>query len=542
VRALLEQVRDEVHGGWRFRWLALATAVILAPLGWVVVFALPDRHEATASVFVDKRTALGPMLQGLIVEQDVEAQLNFVRRSLLADPQLLRIGRESGVVPNSRLDPRVQEQLLAEMSKRIHIDVRSASPQEDDRNAAGTIYTIVYQDSDRARSLRVVKILLDTLVSETLGGKRAGAENAQQFLQTQLADYEKRLKAAEDRLADFKSRHMGLMPTEQGGYFAQLQKESESVSDVKTKLAEAQSRRAALKRQLHGDAAVAAAPVQLAAGPGGVIAGTDTVSQIAQAQAHLDELLLKYTDKHPDVIAARQTLEELKKRRAAEIASLRRGDAGAAAVSGVSSNPVYQSIQLALNKEDVEIADLNVELAQHQSKVSELRRYLNTAPQIEAQYAQLNRDYDVNKAQYTALLAELQKARLGERADSAGSVRFEVVQPPTAGLRPAWPPRQLLLLAVLAAALAAGAALAYALSHLQPVVASAAALVQSAGVPVLGVVSVAFPTRARHVLRRDILGISFVLGCLLVAFAVAVIMSKAGMRVSITALRQLVAT
>ena len=93
-------------------------------------------------------------------------------------------------------------------------------------------------------------------------------------------------------------------------------------------------------------------------------------------------------------------------------------------------------------------------------------------PQVEAEYTQLNRDYDANKAQYTALLAELQKARLGERADTAGSVRFEVVQPPTAGLRPAWPPRQLLLLAVLAAALAAGAAVAYALSHLQPVVAS----------------------------------------------------------------------
>ena len=52
---------------------------------------------------------------------------------------------------------------------------------------------------------------------------------------------------------------------------------------------------------------------------------------------------------------------------------------------------------------------------------------LDTAPQVEAEFAQLNRDYDVNKAQYTALLASLQKARLGERADDAGSIRFEVV-------------------------------------------------------------------------------------------------------------------
>jgi polysaccharide chain length determinant protein (PEP-CTERM system associated) len=533
---LLEQVWDEVRGSWRYRWLALAVAAVIAPLGWVVVFALPDRYEATTSVFVDKRTALEPALQGQIVEQDVDAQLNFVRQSLLAGPQLLRIARETGMLPEGS-DPRRQDQLLANLSKRVAIDVRSASGRDEDRNSAGSIYTVVYQDRNRARSLRVAKMLLDMLVNETLGGKRAGSQNAQQFLEAQIADYEKRLRTAEDRLAAFKSRHMGLMPTEQGGYFAQLQKESESVAEVKTKLAEAESRRVALTRQLHGDEVVAAGVPQ-AAVPGitGAAAGTDTLSRIAEAQQHLDELLLKYTDKHPDVIAARQTLEELKQRRAAEVESLRRGDASAVAASRASSNPVYQSIQLALNQVDVDIADLNVELQQHESKVAELRRYLDTAPQVEAEYAQLNRDYDVNKAQYTALLGDLQKARLGEQADTAGSVRFEIVQPPTAGFRPVWPPRLMLLAEVLLAALAAGAGLAYGLHHLQPVVSSAGALGQLSGIPVLGIVSVAFPERERLAMRRDVLRLSLAAACLVVAFAVVLGVSLAGYRLIVPAL------
>ena len=536
MRLALEQIRDEVRGAWRFRWIALATAAPLALLGWLVVFALPDRYEAATSVFVDKRTALQPALQGLIVEQDIDAQLNFVRQSLLAGPELLRIAQEGGVLPQG-LDPRGQDQLLADLRARIAIDVRSASGREEDRNTAGSVYSIVYQDGERARSLRVAKILLDTLIDETLGGKRAGSQNAQQFLEAQIADYEQRLRTAEDRLAAFKSRHMGLMPTEQGGYFAQLQRESQAVSDVKTKLAEAESRRAALTRQLHGDVAIAAtAPATSFNGAGGVAAGTDTLSRIAETQAHLDELLLKYTDKHPDVIATRQTLEELKRRREVEIESLRRGDATAAAASRASSNPVYQSVQLALNQSDVDIAALNVELQQHESKVAELRRYLDTAPQVEAEFAQLNRDYDVNKAQYTALLADLQKARLGERADTAGSVRFEVVQPPTADFQPVWPRRLLMLAAVLAAALGVGAAVAYGLNHLQPVASSAASLAQIAGVPVLGVIPVAFPERARRLFRRDVLQLSVATGCLIVAFGVAVTMSRAGYRLSITAL------
>jgi polysaccharide chain length determinant protein (PEP-CTERM system associated) len=537
---IVQQVLDEVRSTWRFRWWAVTTAMLLALAGWLVVFSLPDRYEASASVFVDTRTSLKPVLQGLTVEQDIDAQLNFVRQSLLAGPNLRRIARESGVLPSYYIDPRLQEQLLAGMSSRVDITVRSASAsgREDEQRNAGTIYRIYYQDGNRARSLRLVSILLDSLISDTLGGKREGSENAQQFLETQIRDYEKRLRAAEDRLAAFKSRHIGLMPAEQGGYFAQLQRESDAVSNLKTKLAEAQSRRATLTRQLHGDVAIAAATSPQSSSSGG--GPGDTVSRIDQAQAHLDELLLRFTENHPDVIAARQTLADLNKKRADEIESLKRGDPATAASSRASSNPVYQSVQLALNQVDVDIADLTTELGQHESRTTELRKYLDTAPQVEAEFAQLNRDYDVNKAQYTALVASLQKARLGERADNAGSIRFQVVEPPTASMRPVWPRRSLFLAEMLAAAVAAGAALAYGLHYLRPVVTSAAAVTQGTGVPVIGLVGIAFPERERRTRRRDILRISFAGGCLSVAFLVCLVLSSQGYRLSMTALKHLV--
>ena len=93
-----------------------------------------------------------------------------------------------------------------------------------------------------------------------------------------------------------------------------------------------------------------------------------------------------------------------------------------AAATGASANPIYQSIQLALNQVDVEIAGLKGELSDHQQKVTELRRMVDTMPQVEAEYARLNRDYNVNKAQYTALVERLEKARLGEEAEAKGSI------------------------------------------------------------------------------------------------------------------------
>ena len=453
----LEQILDEVRSAWRFRWLGLSAAFIVAVIGWTIVFALPDRYQADARVFVDTRTALKPALQGLTTDQNVDAQINYVRQSLLEGPQLEKIAKDTGVLDPSITDERARARILDRLSDRIAITVFSAGNQGDERSTAGTIYSFHYTDGSRERALHVVETLLTTFVEQTLGGKREGSEHAQSFLETQIKDYEQRLSAAEDKLAAFKKKNVGLMPSEQGGYFTQLQNEVDAAKKADTDLSIALSRRDELAKQLHSDAAISAAGTSsptVGGRPGS--GGSDTLSRIQEAQARLDELLLKFTDKHPDVIAARATLDELKKRRAAELESLRRGDASAVASSGAGNNPVYQNIQLELNKEDVEIAALRRELAQHQGTVAELRQRLNSAPQVEAEYQQLNRDYDVNKAQYTALLESYQKARLGERADNAGSVRFEVVLPPTAPVAPVSPRRTVLLAFIWLVAMAVG--------------------------------------------------------------------------------------
>jgi polysaccharide chain length determinant protein (PEP-CTERM system associated) len=507
MNVLVEEVLEEVRGAWRFRWWALAAAWLVGVFGWAVVMVLPDMYEGRATVFVDTRTALRPVLQGLAVEQDVDAELNFVRRSLLGAPQLDKIARDVGLLNPALTDVRERVGIIDGLRDRISITVTSASSREGDRDA-GSIYGIVYQDRNRARSLKVVEALLNTLIVDTLGGKRQGSQDAQKFLETQIKDYETRLRAAEDKLAEFKKHNVGAMPTEEGGYFTRLQTEMDAVKTAQTALSVAMSRREELTRQLHGESPLSAAetPTLALRGQGTAAGSGDTISRIRETQTRLDELLLNYTDKHPDVIAARQTLAELNARRADEIEALRRGDISAVANSGATANPVYQSIQLALNQADVEIASLRRQLGDHQSRVSDLRRALDTMPKVEAEYAQLNRDYDVNKTQYTALLTTLEKAKLGQEADTSGSVRFEIVEPPNAEYRPVSPRRSVLVLVVLAVALGFGAAVAYLIQILKPVFWSVRTLAENTGATVLGAVSPAFP---QTLLRRQRWDVAF---------------------------------
>lgn len=528
----LIQAFDEIRSAWRFRWHAVAVAGALALAGWAVVFWLPDRFEADARVFVDTSTALKPALKGLTAEQDVDAQINYVRQSLLAGTPLERLAVTTGVLPASVSDPAQRDTILTQFSNRIDFSVASAGTEGDPRSTAGTIYSIDYTDPSRARALRVVKTLLDEFVTQTLGGKRAGAQHAQSFLQTQIQYYGARLSAAEDRLAAFKKQNVGLLPSDQGGFFAQLQTETDAAKKVETDLAIALSQREELTRQLHSDAAISGVGVvgSLPGGQGVAGGGLDTFSQIAETQAKLDLLLQKYTNKYPDVIATRAALAQLKARRARELASLRSGNPSAIADSGVGNSPVYQSIELQRNTVDVQIAALRREVAEHRVTVAQLRRQLNIAPQVDAQYQQLTRDFKANQTEYNALLKSYQKARLGEQADTAGSVRFQVVEPPGSLPLPVWPKRTLLLGVIWLAALAAGAMAAYGLQRLRPVVATLSSVAALTAYPVLGAVSGGYPSRGHVLARRHVVRFCAAVGVLLIALIAAIVLSDVGVR------------
>jgi len=241
MQEVLHQIIEIARGSWRFRRYALVGAWLIAIAGWAVIFTLPDMYQASSRVFVDSRTALKPVLQGLTLDQDVNAQLNLVRQSLLSHPQLEPVAQEIGVVDRRTMNPQQALAALGGMRDRIELGVTSAGESGD--REAGSIYSIRYNDTSRERALRVVEILQTNLIENTLGGKREGSEGAQKFLETQIRELERRLRVAEDRLAEFKKGNVGLMPAESGGYFARLQLEIDAVTKTQTSLAVATSRR-----------------------------------------------------------------------------------------------------------------------------------------------------------------------------------------------------------------------------------------------------------------------------------------------------------
>lgn len=514
----LASVVDQLRGVWRFRWVALAVAWIVAVVAWAVVFVLPNTYEAHARIFVDSKTTLSQATQGISLQDNVSDEIDRMTAELLGTPQLQKVANETNLMVGA-ITPKAQQKVIDALRKNITIaaDVDPKKP-----NAAPSLFTISYQDTNRARSIEVVDRLLNDFVEGSLTSNSEGSQQTEQFLTQQIADYGRRLSQTEQQLADFKKRNIGLVPGERGDYFSQLQADERSLNQSKQSLYVAQRKRDAIAQELKTGqqfttTGSANAPSATSA------AALDTQQQIAVTQQRLDQMLLKYTDQYPDVIALKETLKELKARQQEQLAAAKKGDLGAATALGLSANPVYQKVEEQYNNEVVEIASIQQSIADREQDIAKMKAMMSSAPAVQAEYAQLTRNYAVTKKQYDALLARLDSARLGQQAASTGLVKFQIIDPPSARFQPVSPKRPLLIVGVFFLALGAGAGIAFLLHLFRPVFVSAAQLGTVTGLSVIGAVSMAWADRHRVELRRSDLRYAAFAGALLLA-AVAVLL------------------
>jgi polysaccharide chain length determinant protein (PEP-CTERM system associated) len=480
---LIRQFTTYARGMWRRRWLGLGVAWLAGLVGVGVLFKMPDKYEASARVWVDTQSILKPLMSGLAVQPDIDQQVSIMSRTLISRPNVEKLIRMADLDLQVRT-PRQREQLIDELTRTIQM---KGGGREN-------LYTIAYRDSDRNEARRVVQSLLSIFVESSLGDQRKGSDAARRFIEEQIRSYEKRLEEAENRLKEFKLRNMGLMGPDGRDYFTKMTALGEDLNAARLALRAAEQSRDALKREVAGedpvflpDAAAGPAP---GAGP-----PSELDARIDSLKRNLDELLRKYTDQHPDVVGTRRVLTELEKQKADELEARKKAAAERSATPGrpplmASTNPVFQQLRIALAESEANVAALRAKVGELELRHKQLQGAASRLPQVEAELAQLNRDYDVQKRNYETLLTRRESAALSNQMDAAtGLADFRIIDPPSVAPNPVAPNRLLLLPLVLAASLGAGLMAAFLLSQIVPTFPDVRALREFTQRPVLGTVS-----------------------------------------------------
>jgi polysaccharide chain length determinant protein (PEP-CTERM system associated) len=482
-------LQDQVRGIWRFRRVAIIVAWCVALVLWTVVFLIPSTYEGSAKIYVDTGTTMRQATKGISLADDVTEQIARVSAALLGTQQLRKVASDTNLLAGA-VTVKQQQNVVDDLRERINI-IADPDPTDPNPHAAPKQFTITYDDGNRARSIQVVDRLLNDFVENSLQDKSQGSQEAEQFLTQQIAEYGLRLSTTEQQLADFKKNNAGFVAGERGDFFSRLQAAEEELTGLQESLYVANRKRNALAAELKSEEEFTASD-----GAGDSTSPLNTQQQIQQDQHRLDELLLKYTDKYPDVISLRESIIELKAREKQQAAAAKHGDLSAASSLGLATSPVYMKVQEESNAQQVEIASIQQQISDRQAQITALKSQMGSAPQVQAQYSQLIRNYDVTKKQYDALLGRLDSARLGQQAAST-LVKFQIINPPSASFTPVSPQRPLLIVGAFFAALGAGIASAYLLHLLRPVFVSTRQLTAATGLPVLGAVSMAWAEKYR---------------------------------------------
>ena len=497
MQEILQQVMSTLRGMWKFRWPGVVVAWVIAAIGVVAVWRIPDQYEASARVYVDTDSILKPLMSGLAVQPNVDQQISILSRTLISRPNIEKLVRmaDLDLKASSKAE---QDALVEKLMKGIEL-----------RIAGGTnLYSMVYKDAEPEKAKRVVQAMVSIFVESGLGASRKDTESAKTFLSEQIKSFEAKLEQAETRVKEFQLRNLGLESGDGKGAGARLGEATALLQQAQLDLKEAENARDAARRQIAEEKAngniIATASLMQESAVG--IATPEIDARIENQKRNIDQLLQRYTESHPDIVFGRRMLRDLEDQKKKELAELRRLAVSARTLSpGANqvSTLAMQELSRIVATAEVQVASLRARVSEYAGRLAVAREGLKTAPQIEAEAAQLNRDYAITKKNYEDLVARRQSAVMsGELDVASGVAEFRLIDPPRVAPKPVSPNRLFLFPMVLVAALGAGAALAFAASQLRPTFADPDQLRQVTGMPLLGVVT-ALTTDADRRYQRE---------------------------------------
>lgn len=503
VQTFLEKPKWVARTVAKRRWLALGVASIVGIAACVATSKVPNRYEASARVYVDTQTVLKPMMAALTFQPDTDQQVRMLARTLISRPNMERLVSK----PELQLTgPGVG---TAEEAASRLVDQIKVVP-----TPSGNLYEISYRGSSAEGARRLVAATVELFVHSGLGAKKRDAEDAGRFIEEQIRTYEAKLVEAEDRRKQFKIRTFGVSGISNMDYFSRVSALTEEVNKLRVDLSAAEQSRDSYRRELAAEEPQL--PVELAqryaSGP-----VSDIEARLDAQRKQLDELRRRYTEEHPDVVSARRVVNQLEveareRKEADDRLMSRLGKAGRAATS-----PVYQKLRISLAETEALVASLRSQLGMQQGRLDQVRALAGKVPQVEAELAQLNRDYDVIRKNYDLLVARRESASLGEKVDeSAQLAEFRVIDPPRASQSPVFPARLHLALLAVLISLLAGAAAAVAAELVRPTFDELTSLRLLSGRPVLGSVSLLVTPDGQRRQRMSTWGFAAAL-CALVA-------------------------
>lgn len=389
----------------RGRWFLIVPLCISLTLGLGMTLTANKTYEAATMILVQPQRVPINYIKS-VVSSGIGERISTISQQVLSRSNLEQIIEQFGLYENS--SGIYQEEKIEALRKQIKVKIENS-------RGGSEAFSISFTGSEPERVMRIANTLASYFMDENLKVREAQAIGTSEFLDSELEKTKKRLEEKEQKVAAFRAKYLGGLPDELESNLRTLDRMQKEVTDKAMLLREVNTSISQLDSQISSMAATGGS------GTGGddflsfdleeSQEGDDSAVQAAQEK--YDALLLRYTEKHPDVKKLKSIIEKLKQKleAAKEEEELPSAESKEDILPDMGMDPVAplkaQRAQLV-----AEANNIQAEVSAMQEKMKIYAQRVEDTPKRELELQSLTRDYSNIQDVYNSILDRKLEAEL----------------------------------------------------------------------------------------------------------------------------------
>jgi polysaccharide chain length determinant protein (PEP-CTERM system associated) len=387
------------------RWPIVVIPMIVVPLTLLLLKNyLPKQYKVTSQILVQENVSVNPFLEDMSVQWTVKDRLPVIQAIIVSRATLEKALRHLGEIDDTWPLEKVEEK------------IRDFRQQITVTGAGGGLVNIDVTGNNPAKMYKTLVFLVDVLVEAMLRPQKQSLEDASGFLDKQIIDTREALTKIEKDVEIFKREHAEELPEVFQANLSAYMNSQKDLLTQQTELRATMMRKQNLEQRLRVYNPIA----------------RELEAKLVEAKTKLSELRSIYNEDHPEIVALKAHIEQLKNERKSanitageniDIESLEgaaslRGGKGASTSQPAADGQGLRSSDL-FTSDLLEYKALAGEISALQGSVSELNKHGKDTLESVKSFAStervlqgLLREFEVKQKTYMTLLEKSEDAKI----------------------------------------------------------------------------------------------------------------------------------
>jgi polysaccharide chain length determinant protein (PEP-CTERM system associated) len=391
-----QQIRKYIDIILRRKALIIAFLLLGVAVGLILTVITPKEYRATALLSYQEQK-VNPAKMSPDVQAKIRDMVSTLSQIVTSRTNLEKVINGFSLYKDEKRKMPMED-VVDKMRKRIEIKPSSR----------GDTFSISFEGDVPGEVVKVTNSLAAKFIEENIKYREERATETSSYTKNELQMAKVVLDKKEDAMREYKLKNYNEMPEQREGNLTRLNSLQQQHQGQQTSIQDLERTKVMVQEQITArkNALTAVSISMNAEGAKESTKGNaepeSEAQQLERLKKSYNSLLIKYTDKHPEAIRIHRIIEKLEQsggNQKTGSVSGRKGDL-------VITDPILAQLTIQMKKIDIDVDSLNKEKQQTKNLIKKYEEWIAEAPNREAEWSALTREYGEHKKHYDFLVAQ----------------------------------------------------------------------------------------------------------------------------------------